>query len=526
MKKLKHFVVCSIFIFCFFSKVAFQADAAISKKVLFNDTLCWLDTFKVLNRGYYIFTTPEDIEPDMFLGDIDFYIKRGEQTLNTEDFTRHLPFDSTYLPQLQEIITSITEQVHEDVIEHGVALFTVHSSAVFYTGNSTVEHAVCEYLEYDTPSHDTTIAGGMTHIVNVDHRTSLEIIKSRYTATDNVDGDITKDLWFDTNYNENSSPIGTYFIMASVYDNEYNYSCAVDLIIVKDFVRPNIFLSSGEIVKDVHTPFTSAEAKSHFSFSDNNTSLENLKIFFEDHYNDHYDVVGNYSISAYAIDQDGNKSETITLRINIVDKIPPTITLKVAGGNRIIADHVLSNEEILALLQVSDNYDTIASSEIQIVENTCTGEQGREYQIKVEVLDQSGNKGESIFQYYLTDTTSPIICVKDVLYIEAGKEYTNEQIIQMLKEANLINSTSSISNITTTLLSSDVSEETYEVTFEEVLEDGTVKSKKIQLKKFVPVDTLFSKNQINYHYLWFLVLILPLGSFILWIAYRKTKCRF
>ncbi len=521
MKKILYTLTMTLLFFCLIQNNLPKADAAVCEKTLFDNTVCKPGDYYILNKGYYIFVGESQVLESNFKGDFAYFLVEGDTGIDTAVFGEEIPFDFQYHAQIQDIAQRMGDLVSENTLKRGIAFLTVNSAAILNI-NHELEHMFCNYLEVEETKQDLQISGGMTHFVNVDKRTPLLEIQNRYSARDNVDGDITNAIQFETNYVDTSSPIGTYYIMATVCDQAGNKISSVDYIIVRDFTPPFIHLIKNEIEQEVNQEFLSEEAKAYFSFEDNYTASEELKIYFVDTYQDNYNTVGTYTISAYAKDKQGNISETKTLTIHIKDKTPPTILLA-AGGNEITANHILTDEEIKALLLVEDNYDAISEENIRIIENTCNGEQGKRYQITIEAEDEAGNIGTNTFSYYLLDTTSPIIMVNQTLYIELGISYTSEQIIAMLKEAGILSPDATTVELSSSLIEEKSEEGIYTLYFTETMENGEIKNGSVKLHLFTPIKEAKEPQSPSFLWLWSFALLPILFGVIFFFRHKHYE---
>lgn len=513
MKKIIITLVTALF---FSINLFFNAKAANSYYIIEDSEFAYKDIF-ILESGYYLLSqSREYIDSSMFKGDFEGGIREKGDALTLSEVKNIITIDSEHETYVTEMINQMNSDFYNS-FDDDIYVLKVNSYALFTNLVGTyLEHFYIYGYKTSTKS-DLTISGNMTHFVSVDSPTPLSEIKGRYSAYDNVDKDITSNIVFETNYDETNNKLGKYYIMATVSDNAGHETVAIDYIIVKDFTAPTISLNEDTIYVDVHTEFTSTQALEHFIVTDNYTATDNIKkVVTSDTYSNNYNTVGTYSISCYAVDEGGNKSETKTLTIVVRDQIKPTISLK-AGGDTVVSDHVLSDSEILALLEVSDNYYSLEIEDVSIVENNCTGEQGKYYLIKVSITDGSGNVGESTFNYYLSDTISPIIRVDKTLYIEYGKTYTNEQIINMLKEAGIISLDATTVNISTRYIETTEKEEIYELTYQEILEDGTINEGTVMLTYFSLVEIPKDNN----NYAWLFLLLIPIVIGLGYIVKRK-----
>lgn len=514
MKKIKTIVVTLILFFClgYFNQ---QANASQSVIEIFNEEEIE-NTAVVLNSGYYILGIPNYKIEDVIKGDYDYAYLNQNDMVYRQDFEYTIGCDV----DVDSLISHFNNAYNKTLMRNcGAYIFKVNSYAAFYT-DECIDFISLVYQPIQSPNMNASIAGNMTHFVNVDLPLSLEDITSRYTATDNVDGIITSRLHFETNYDPNKAVLGKYYILVSVKDSANHEVVIVDLIWVKDFTGPVLTLSKKEISKEVKTPFTSAEAKKLFTARDNCTNSSKIRYEFEDNYNDQYNTVGSYTIKAKAYDAENNCSNEEILTIHIEDTTDPVITLK-EGGDTIIANHSLEISEIKALLNVTDNYFKLRPEDIQITHN-CNGDQGKEFEIIATIVDGEGNEGIARFKYYLTDTIAPMIMVQKALYIPLGVSYTNEQIIQMLEEAG-------ISDIQTTSVATYelVEEEMNQISSTETIRERSTQECTMMRNSFKPVEAI--ENDVNEnHQSWYFFLLLPIlllgtGGFFLYHRKKHEK---
>lgn len=478
---------------------------------------------KVLNQGYFIFGSlyGEDLIGENFVGDLStYYVPSGTNEITTQDFKNSLgmELDETFFKErlIEPFMTTFGKN---NINENGVYFVRVYSYGAFTTNANDFTNLTAYGLYCTVPNESQDKAGNKTHIVNVDHPISIEEIKSRYQAIDNVDEDITNKMTFDTNYYKNYFDIGTYYVYVTITDSNHNTATAMDTIQVIDFVPPQLNLSKEIHEIEVHTPFTTQEAKAFFSATDNHSSGWNLGIYYTDLYQNQYDTVGTYTISAYACDYGQNRSETKELEIRVVDTTKPEISL-VAGGDTIISNRILTENEIKALLQVTDNYYSISNQEIEIKSNNCNGEQGVEFQIVAQVRDGSGNLAENTFKYYLTDTTAPIILVKKTIYIPLGTTYTNDQIIQMLRDAGIISQDATHVDLTSTISSFD-QEGIHQLSYVETLPDGTIQEGTANLAIFHPAETTKTNSNSSISPWYYVLFVLPMILVIPFLVLKK-----
>lgn len=210
-----------------------------------------------------------------------------------------------------------------------------------------------------------------------------------------------------------------------------NYFIALIFSILSLFFKsnstPTITLSKSIVTVEAGTPITTSFLMEEYFIVESSTTTK--LVIVEDTYQNQYDRLGIYSISCYALDAWNQKSTEVRLFVQVVDKTPPVIRLK-TGGTTILADHSLSNQEIIELFEVSDNYDTLSKDQLRIVQNTCKDQMNKPYEIIVELTDNSGNKTIATFSYYLIEHPYQGIKIKDIISVEEMKDYTNEELLK------------------------------------------------------------------------------------------------
>ena len=457
-------------LFLLFSITSINANAS-NSYCMINDIEFDQNDSLILESGYYILSqSMEYIDSTMFKGDFQGGIRSSGDKLTLADVKSKVFVNSEHESNINQMLNEINYDFN-DYFYDDIYILKVNSSAIFINLCGTYLEHFFVYGYKISPKSDMTISGNMTHFISVDNMLPLDQIKARYSAYDNVDKDISNRLEFESNYNQNNT-VGKYYIIASVSDLAGNRTVSIDYIIVKDLTNPTIYLEQSPYIVNVYDEITTNQILNNFIVNDNFSPKDKLvKTIVENTYQDQFNKVGEYTISCYVSDENKNRSDIVSLKVIVQDNINPVITLT-AGGSTIIANHVLNNDEIKALLTVTDNYYSLSPNEITITSNTCTGEQGKNYQLTVTITDGSGNVGESTFDYYLSDTVSPIIRVEKTLYVEYGKEYTNEQIIQMLKDAGLINIDSTNVSISTKYKETINNQEIYELTYKEITVNG------------------------------------------------------
>ena len=484
MKKILFALITSFFIIGFNNKNSIKANAATIHHIMVNVTAT--PTYNhVLSTGYYILINESVAFTDeMVIGDAETYCQHEKASITIDNYTDEINVPSQDEDMVQDMLNAYYEynQISPgvDCWYTNIMFIKVNSYAVFDPNASEdMNHLEGFYAETTAISTDVTISGSKTHLISVDSPLSLDEIKARYTATDAVDGDLTSSLNFISDYDLETLSPRQYYILVSVTDAAGNTTYAADSIIVKDVTAPTISLSKSEVIVEVGEEFTLEDAKKLFTFSDNFSKGEKLKTYILDYYKDQYNTTGSYIVRGRCMDEAGNYSEYLDLSIKVVDTQKPDIFLT-NTSNKIISDHVLTDDELKSLFVVTDNYDTIPNTKITIKDNPCDGTQGKDFEIIVTVSDNSGNSCEKTFLYYLTDTEKPIINVSNTIYVEIGTNLTNEQFIDLLKEVGAIPADATSVTIDEEIENGNSTVVNYTTTFS----DGTTKTGSITIEYF------------------------------------------
>lgn len=195
------------------------------------------------------------------------------------------------------------------------------------------------------------------HIVNYENPLSLKTIKSRYLAFDSIDGDITKNIEFETAYNENNCHLGTYDLKVSITNSRYITKTHYDLILVKDFNGPIISTANSEIYIDLSNNNIKDDILNSLVIEDNidkefsEIVISNIEQLY---------TPGQYIVEVYVVDSQTNKSNTISLTINVFESVINNIlnyemTLETPNVSQ---DEIIN--KFLKDNEISTNYQSIS----------------------------------------------------------------------------------------------------------------------------------------------------------------------
>lgn len=192
------------------------------------------------------------------------------------------------------------------------------------------------------------------HILNYDDGITLEMLKKRYTANDNYDGDLTHQIDFDSDYPNNYSEvkIGEYYITATVRDSSGNTSSVTNPIKVVDLTAP-VFSGKASYILEYGEEFSFEEVLAGLSCYDNyEKAISSTKWLIEDNKEFNPNILEPQEFVIYYLDGSGNRGE-IRVVIDINDTKAPVITI--SDLVEISESNLLTEEKLIQLL-VNSNY--------------------------------------------------------------------------------------------------------------------------------------------------------------------------
>lgn len=286
----------------------------------------------------------------------------------------------------------------------------------------------------DTPYLDNTAPSivGENIYINVDNPLTFEQIKSRFTATDETDGDITSRLTFtDNTYILTNGKIacGTYSFKVSVSDNAGNTTTKMYYAHVVDYTDPTI---TGKTINVSYKKLlTEAEKKALFTYSDNYTPKDQLIFrWVEDNYTSTYLELGEHTLTAKVLDQQGNEA-TATSIINVIDDVAPFLVVPENLKITTLDDFTLDSfrQYVTATDEKEGN---ITNFELTDLDDYLNHKKvAGTYRIKVVASDSAGNSIEKIFSFLNEDKDMPSIKIDPdyIMIVNQGDVISKEQVI-------------------------------------------------------------------------------------------------
>lgn len=276
-------------------------------------------------------------------------------------------------------------------------------------------------VEYDEALSPTFIDNGIPDEVDITSPVSLDTIKSYLNAIDKTDGNVTDNITFNTNYDEEALEIGAYSIEAYVINSSGYGSYYKKEIVVSDLSAPTI--SKTSITSSYKTKLSVDDVIEMISPTDYTSYSYEV---VADTYTTNYQSIGEYYMNIKLTDSYGN-TNTYKIIISSVDDIAPTVLVQ--NINTTTSD-LLTDDEIIASIIVSDKTKCSVSLDRADYDNGYT-EVGS-YKIYVTVTDSSGNSTTSAITINVI-ADSYIKYYNNTIQIYNDHSLTEEELITFLR---------------------------------------------------------------------------------------------
>lgn len=192
------------------------------------------------------------------------------------------------------------------------------------------------------------------------------------------------------------------------------------------------FIGSSTIISYFDQPITLAEIQASLSaYDDVDGDLTDNIIVLEDNYSANIGVLGSYTINFSVSDNSGNVTNT-TITVEVIDILPPVFSN--IENITAVYPNVYSQEDIIAMLSASDNYDGDVSSNITVTSDDYSANASiiGTYQMEFKVSDSSGNETTYIQNITVVDNEGPVISGIDNLSIGYDQSLTHNMILANL----------------------------------------------------------------------------------------------
>ena len=275
---------------------------------------------------------------------------------------------------------------------------------------------VCTFLSFEgvhAVENDVYI-----YFNNVDDPVTVQEIQNELTVSDDIDGNITDEIYVVLdNYTENNNIIGDFIVIFGVTDSSGNESTIA--ITVRNV--------------DVTAPVILVESYRSLAIPQNSNILLNLPLIkamdgYEGDITDNFVISGisavdtsvltDYVLTYTITDSSGNTS-TEEITISIVDVIAPILT----GVTEIYkkSSHIMSTDDILKYFTASDNIDGDLTSSIVIDVNQYIGNADKPgtYLMVLSVTDSYENKTTYEITIKVIDDMIPLLIIDNYFWIVA-----------------------------------------------------------------------------------------------------------
>jgi len=309
-------------------------------------------------------------------------------------------------------ITSSIEVVQDPYTANRftVGEYTVDLKATDSSGN----YATFQLVIIVNDDADPTITGPSDFTINVDDSPSIEtIVAENYEANDGHDGIIDIIIESDE-YTEHKLILGEYEVELATIDSSGNYVNRVVTIHVVDTSSPVIH-GSGMITNLLSSPKDLNTMLESLIISDNYNDVEDIEVEVTlDNFTGYETTPGVYNVQLSISDTSANTT-LYSLSILVRDDILPTITGQTQWSTSYTTPY--SVNDILADIEVSDNYDTLSTEDVTIISDnysTRTDTVGT-FTIVVQVEDFSENAKTLEITIELIDDQAPNVFVDNYL---------------------------------------------------------------------------------------------------------------
>lgn len=182
------------------------------------------------------------------------------------------------------------------------------------------------------------------HIIDIDHPLSFKEIKKRYEAYDSIDGNITNNILFQSDYESDYAnqelKVFDYPLHISITNSRKKQCIWNDIISVRDFTAPILVSKESELFVDISQENLQEKMIQNLIIEDNCdtefgyvwTGLEEIK-----------QGAGTYMIGISAIDKSNNQSNVEYMKVHIQESIQKLLSKKTI----FIENKNLNEEELI-----------------------------------------------------------------------------------------------------------------------------------------------------------------------------------
>lgn len=303
------------------------------------------------------------------------------------------------------------------------------------------------YLEGKQDVQGPLLSGAnVNYYTNVESPISIEAIKSKLTAYDETDGDVSDSITIaEDNYTGCESELGSHTVIFAASDSSGNQSYLTVTIWVKDVTSPTI--SGPDTLTYSYDDLISEDQfLLNFTAGDNCDTALTMTTSYPTNIFDKTNALGTYTVNVNCSDSSGNAASK-AVKVTIEDKKAPEI----AGPTTITKRNsvILTTSDILSQYTATDGYD--GECEVYVVEDNYTGNGDKvgQYTIKLGAKDKSNNVGTKVLTIDVIDDIAPVWYVdKTLIYVDSSVTLTHQDILNLMIANGEIASNYSLVTIT------------------------------------------------------------------------------
>jgi len=262
-------------------------------------------------------------------------------------------------------------------------------------------------------------------------QTIEEIISQNYTIYDGYDLNPSVNVISD-GYTLNKNLLGIYNVTFEVVDSSLNKTTETLVATVVDSTKP-IIIGDDIITSQLSNPVSVVGVLNSLNVTDNYDDMTNVKpIVISDGYTMNSNIPGIYEIVVSVIDSSGNE-QSQTIQITVLDDVAPSISGPINYSFGYTNQHTI--EDIISLLTVSDNVDSLTISDLIIVNDTYSANANTvgNYSVTVKVYDQSGNETNHTIDINVIDDVPPVIYVDNyIITVDMASTITNDDVVKLM----------------------------------------------------------------------------------------------
>lgn len=257
----------------------------------------------------------------------------------------------------------------------------------------------------------------------------------------------------ESNYTENSSKAGTYYVTLAYKDSLGNVSNRRVNIIVVDDVAPELELINGseEIVSKISAPLTTAEILAQVKATDNTDgNIKGAVTIDATNYLANQKVAGRYPVTLEVADSEGNIA-TKTIYVRVENDLGPVFD---APSVIYKSENIVFNvndvlKTIDSVVDQDGNYlelyynDELNSDHFCIVQDTFTGNANKEgsYIVKIKGWDVQGRVTYHTFTINVVEDIPNIVMYNSIIHVSFDTTLSNKDIKNILLRCGLTNKT-------------------------------------------------------------------------------------